>query len=444
MANSIPNDDFPRILSMAGRHEHASSEESSLSASGAAIQNIYGPVSHALCEAFELATGWTLRFDESQPSRKRREQSGLSDSPITGKLSIDDMSAIWPEGAPTVHRGKCDRLVECIDEVVSQLQQSYLKMYAVQAELATQFPVVVSKDESYQLAELLASLLKTAVESVGANSAAMYTLDEDTEWLAMRSSTGLKGKHANGCQRLLATSVADIEAMAGNAIVMEDPTQCSVWSAPEQSSSAVCIPISSTKTILGTLWIFGNEVRQYSDQELNILEIIAGRIAAELEREAVVRHVNQQQSEGPPSSGRRFENYPVVDPPFDGWTMRGKAGWEGDKFIEWNVTDDEEIRLTVGTSCNKRGSQHNASVFVEPLTGEFQVHGRVEGVSFWLLDRSSGQVYDICEWAGPMMLTNEQTLIATTTDDLSAAQSTLNDFEHGGEPDNLVLYLNRV
>ena len=117
MATPKTHDDYPRILAFNGE-PLAPSEATSRPS----------PVSADLHSAFADTTGWTLKFTESLPSRKRRAQPGLKDSPVTGKLEIDDMSASWPAGVPTAHRGKCDKLVESLDQVFSKLQKTQLKI----------------------------------------------------------------------------------------------------------------------------------------------------------------------------------------------------------------------------------------------------------------------------------------------------------------------------
>lgn len=425
-----PNDDFPRI------HSNYDFE-----LPAGLPSPVNSPLTSELSRTFAAATGWTLAYQESRQSKARRQQPGLVDSPVSGTLQIDDLSFEWPAGVPTAGRDKCERLVECLDQLLAELQQTRLKLYGAQAELATQIPVAFSPDDSYRIAELLASLLNTSAESMQCERAALYLLDDTTEWLKMRSSIGLDGKHIENDERLLATCVADIEAMAGHAIVVTDPEQGMIWNVPEPCQAAVCVPISSSTTILGTMWVFSDDMRDYSRQEVNILEIIAGRIAAELEREAVIRHSRGVKTESP--SATRIECHPVIDPPFDGWSLEGEIGWDGNKFVEWDVTDKEEIRLTIGTSRCDDGVGQNASVFVDPLTGDFQVHGRAAGVSFWLLDRATGVVFDIDEWARPLMLDAGQALIAASTDDPVLARQRLSDFERRRACDGLVLYLNR-
>ena len=62
-----------------------------------------------------------------------------------------------------------------------------------------------------------------------------------------------------------------------------------LWSVPQEDfGAAVCVPISTASSLLGTLWIFHTEPWEFEDREANLLEILAGSLAAELEREALL------------------------------------------------------------------------------------------------------------------------------------------------------------
>ena len=203
MSTIEPGNEFPCILSFSSFEVQPTPRE--------AFPEI--PLTAAFCESFEDVTGWTLGFKESKPSQNRRQQPGLSESPAVGELFINDMSATLPSGQPARHRGKCDKFVTELAELVHELQQTKLRLYATQAELATNSVTTRDSEANYRLAELLAALLDSAANSVGCQQAAIYLLDGDTEWLTMRASVGLGGKHIREIHRNLATSIADIEAM---------------------------------------------------------------------------------------------------------------------------------------------------------------------------------------------------------------------------------------
>ena len=72
------------------------------------------------------------------------------------------------------------------------------------------------------------------------------------------------------------------EALLGHAVVLENTGSMPGWNAPEDFAAAVCVPVSSSTTILGTLWVFCDETRDFTDHETSMVEIVAGKIASDL------------------------------------------------------------------------------------------------------------------------------------------------------------------
>ncbi len=70
---------------------------------------------------------------------------------------------------------------------------------------------------------------------------------------------------------------------------MENTAMMPGWKSPEDFASAVCVPVASGTMLLGTLWVFGTEVRDFTDQQIHIIEIVAGKLASDLEREMLLR-----------------------------------------------------------------------------------------------------------------------------------------------------------
>lgn len=93
------------------------------------------PVDAELLSLFESMTGWVVEFQESRASQRLRSRVDRHNSvkakylpPVsvphpTGEFVITDMSARWPAQRPTSHRGKCDRFMELLSEMVSKLQR---------------------------------------------------------------------------------------------------------------------------------------------------------------------------------------------------------------------------------------------------------------------------------------------------------------------------------
>jgi GAF domain-containing protein len=100
--------------------------------------------------------------------------------------------------------------------------------------------------------------------------------------------------------RPLHDQLADLEALLGHAVVLEDPQMFELWRVPESCAACVCLPVSTATTPLGTIWFFADEARTFSDRDTGTLELAAGRIASDLERttmlaEAALRRRRQKQ-----------------------------------------------------------------------------------------------------------------------------------------------------
>ena len=79
--------------------------------------------------------------------RRIKIKLSKSSTPLTdsiagqGTFSIVDMSAQWPARKPTAHRAKCDQFVEHLDGLVSELQETKLKLAETQSLLEAHSPV---------------------------------------------------------------------------------------------------------------------------------------------------------------------------------------------------------------------------------------------------------------------------------------------------------------
>ncbi len=319
------------------------------------------------------------------------------------------MSTQCPPRKPA-HRPKCDRLVSVIDRLFAQLQQAKTELVNANAELATQIPVTVTDDQSRRLAELLARLLDSAVKVTGFDSAALCLLNEDATELDVRSSVGIASHQMVGDRRSLENCPADIKAISGTAVATATAAQSRAWKSPEPCESAVCVPVGSGSGTLGTLWVFSEENIEVVDLQIEMVQIIAGRIAAELERESIIRQALSLKSQPEFSfdeistrSDQGLET--AVDIPFDGWNLTGMVGNCPIGEIRWfvNAQDQIEIHLT--------NNEHNetAVVQIDTFTGEVATSRDADGFGIWQ-QTSDGYLSSF----GPLMyLLPEQRLVVT-------------------------------
>ncbi len=319
-----------------------------------------------LAKAFEAATGWVLGFHES--SLSPNQNSDDANAIRLGKISITDMSANWPAKKPAASRSKCDELAGTIHKLVNQLNQTKLDLQIAQSERAQMLSGSTHTNATKQskaLANLTTQLLGSAIDVAAADRAVLYLLDDQDQNLFAKSSAGFNGIEHEGLatSRKLIDAKADIEALAGAAIVMEDQEQVQAWYCPEDCQSAICIPVASSTTILGTLWLFSNLEQEYTDLQLNMVEIIAGRLAAEFQLVEFCKSDSQNEGKDPRFSTNSHSiqsvavtnqsGLEIVSLPFEGWSAE-KIDQPG-SYARWFVNQDEQLVAVVGRST-QRGS----------------------------------------------------------------------------------------
>jgi hypothetical protein len=241
------------------------------------------------------------------------------------------------------------------------LQQTFALKQALwkrEAELAAGVPVAARPDEPQHLAARLEAALKSGAQYLGCESAALYTLDEATTELKLRSSFGLPFERLEQPARPLATALADLEALLGHAVALESTTTFRPWNVPEVSQAALCVPVSSPTMPLGTLWFFSNAPRAFTGEQTNLAEIIAGRVASELERALLlheqVQAINVQRQL---DAASRMQQLALTQPspPIEGYDVAGwscQAGALGGAFHDWRMLADGRIALAMADACD--------------------------------------------------------------------------------------------
>jgi serine phosphatase RsbU (regulator of sigma subunit) len=250
-------------------------------------------------------------------------------------------------------------LASAIAGILGELLETQHGLWEREAELAAGVPLAPHVEEEQHLAARLAAVLKGGAEAVGCHAAALYMLDEATTSLKLRSSWGLPRDRLIEPARPLRGSLADLEALLGHAVVLEDAAMLEQWNAPENFPSAVCVPLSTSTTILGTLWMFSNESRDFTDRQTNIIEVVAGRLASDLDREVLIREgIDAAQLNRQLAVAERMQRsqLPTIAPLLDGWDV---AGWTaqvhpvGGDFFDWFGLPDGLVAVAVGDAMHQ-------------------------------------------------------------------------------------------
>ena len=222
-----------------------------------------------------------------------------------------------------------------------------------EAELAAGVPVAPHREEAAHLASRLHMILKSGAKATGCQAAGLYLLDADTSHLKLRSASGLPLERLADPPRPLATAMADLEALLGHAVVFSDPRQLEQWNAPESWQSAICLPVSSATIPLGTVWFFCDRARDFHARQTELLEIVAGRLAADLERDALLADAlatNRVRQQMIRANKLQEKQQPRLSPLSEDWDI---AGWTatGDRlarsFHDWAAAGEKGRSLPV-------------------------------------------------------------------------------------------------
>lgn len=323
-----------------------------------------------LSDALLQATGWSMQYlDHPDPTSSNAEETlDLSETQAAIIPVLDTVQQ--PIGQFVIHPGKSQQtgpaattltaakqLASAIGGLISMLEQSRETVWKQEAELATGIPVTVRKDEETHLAARLESILRCGAEAVGCQAAAAYLLDDDTSYLKLRSCWGLPKQRLLDPPRPLQGASTDLEALVGHAVILKDPSCLPDWLSGENVQAAVCVPISSPTVPLGTLWILSDTARSFDHHESNLVEMVAGRISAELEREILLHQqvgVHQQERQWQHAMAWQENRLPKNPPLSNNWKIAAathQAEHIGGDFYDWNLLADDSLAVVVGDAC---------------------------------------------------------------------------------------------
>ena len=138
-------------------------------------------------QVFESVSGWEVHFQESAASMRRRTlENGVSDiasstgrQALEGKFEIIDMSIDWPAKTPTMHRGKCDQLIELFSDLYSQSQDAQGHLDKVQSLLAA---LTNPTGDDDQLVDSFAPMLEDVVVDADQDFILCQDNDPNTEF----------------------------------------------------------------------------------------------------------------------------------------------------------------------------------------------------------------------------------------------------------------------
>ncbi|MFZ5833659.1 MAG: PP2C family protein-serine/threonine phosphatase [Planctomycetota bacterium] len=339
----------------------------------------------AVCRAFQAATGWSLRYEDTHSAtglaRSTPEKPGIGASP--GRLRLEPVASAGTgpsnTGPAKLDEKRARSLASAISGLVTELLEARHALWQREAELAAGVPLAPHPEEEKHLAARLQATLRAGAEAVGCEAAALYLLDEATTQLKLRSCWGLPFDRHTAPPRPLAGALGDLEAMLGHAVVLNDPVTMSHWSPPEDFAAAVCVPVSSATSILGTLWLFSDDKLDFTDRETNMVEVVAGRVAGELEREMLLREAltaAEMKRELMLAERLQQNQLPTVAPLLPDWDFAAfysQAHGVGGAFYDWFCLPGGLLGFALGSAMH-RGIE--AALSAGALKAALRAHGQ--------------------------------------------------------------------
>ena len=140
-------------------------------------------------------------------------------------------------------------------------------------------PQLTENELARQTNDLTMQALAGGVSILEANFAATYLLDADTRYLTLGPFCGAQSELANVGVRMLQQATADLEALTGHVVTLTTVDRVKQCNAPMDAASAVCVPLVTQDTPIGTLWFLFDSPRVFDDSELMLIELIAGMSA---------------------------------------------------------------------------------------------------------------------------------------------------------------------
>lgn len=321
----------------------------------------------ATLRAFSEATGWVPRprggtphqsiAAESDPTQPllpvRQRMQMVSNLPMDGMLDAEDYEQFEGTSEEVAWQ-----LFEQIDALVQQVNSLERTVRQQEAQLATGLGVGVKKDEAEILASRFSESLHRAVELTGSDAAALYLLDDTTSQLKMRACWGMSTAALAKPPRELRGALADLEALLGNAVLLENTELASEWNCPENYAAAMCVPIGSPTMPHGTLWLWSDHVRDFGSADIDAAKAACDKILVDIERSVLADEVLRtrgldrqidaasliQASRLPHGSQPLHSDYEV-----GGWTFQGQS--LGGNFHTWTINRQQQLCAALGAAA---------------------------------------------------------------------------------------------
>ncbi|WP_161604418.1 SpoIIE family protein phosphatase [Roseiconus nitratireducens] len=283
--------------------------------------------------AFSAATGW--RIDD---------QHGGDQIDVLPTVDLDLMGDQPGPSHPPVVRANAAELAKLASSMVAEIDQLQSVIRRQEVELAAHATAAIGFQPSQRGAQAVQETLQLAVESIGFDAAAIYMLDDQTQYLNLRAMTGLPADRLRAQPRSLRGSRADLEALVQDVVLIDDLTgpAAATWCAPEPAGAAVCAALYKGDLPIGTLWLFRDKPIPLGESVASVAKMAAAQITLHLSEAVSARHETsrRQALEAVRDvAAWQFTSLPVGIQLAEGWSVDGMIESHNDWAVGWHAWD---------------------------------------------------------------------------------------------------------
>ena len=321
----------------------------SASASVDATENV-----QSFWTAYTEATGWRIdtRYDQAGVDAQ------LELLPAVNADAIADIDS--ERSLPGVSQSSAKRLAEAASRLSRQLNESRAALRRQDAELAARAAVVVGVEDQRKLADRIETTLAMAAAACGCDAAAMYMLDDETQFLKTRAVFGLPADRLEVPPRDLQGSRGDLEALVQGVVTIDDVQAGPVdsWCCPETCGGAICASINNASVPIGTMWLLSKTPTPFTKAHATAARMAAAQLATELASAVFDPRptLRRQADDALRDIGNwQFESLPAGTRIAEGWLVDGMiesaqpwaTGWH-----HWDILPDGSIVMAIAEANN--------------------------------------------------------------------------------------------
>lgn len=283
--------------------------------------------------AYSAATGW--RVDRPRPGKSVE---------LMPAVEMDMMAGAEDDVAPAVSQAKARMLAECAAGLAQEIEELKSTIRRQEAELAARAAVIHSPETQLMLADQVETTLQQAIAGCEFDAAAIYLLDDDTQYLKTRAVVGLPADRLKLPPRPLRGSRADLESMVQGVVAIENNQQgiIDTWKCPEPCGAAICAALMKGDLPIGTLWLFSSKPTKLEEAESAIAQMAASQLTLQLsvaanQRDARARRIDVRHIRD--IAHWQHSSLPSIDALAEQWRADGMIESPSNWAIGWHTWD---------------------------------------------------------------------------------------------------------